>query len=95
LPKPKTRIVEATLSTSSLQLLSYQKLKGVENYKEFKENMMNLAILASLRKYYVKDPIRPKPKEITAENYEKSTREQRLDWEDWETSNIKAKLVLT
>jgi hypothetical protein len=77
--KPRTRMAESTFSISSLQLPSYQKLKGVENYDEFKQNMMNLAISASLEKYYIKDPTRLKLKEITAENYKDSTRDERLD----------------
>jgi hypothetical protein len=40
---------------------------------------MNLAILASLQKYYIKDPTRPKPKEITIDNYKELTRDERLD----------------
>ena len=93
--KPRTRMAESTFSISSLQLPSYQKLKGVENYDEFKQNMMNLAISAGLEKYYITDPTRPKPKEITAENYKDSTRDERLDWDDWKTGDAKAKLVLT
>jgi hypothetical protein len=48
-----------------------------------------------LEKYYIKDPTRLKPKEITADNYKDSTRDKRLDWDDWKTRDVKAKLVLT
>lgn len=58
--------------------------------------MLNLAAAAAgLKKYLVSDSINPKPKEVTDFNYDKSTREERLDWEDWAVGDAKTMLVLS
>src|ERR1700709_1989571 len=82
-------------SNSSLQLPTYQRLKGRENYPEWKKNFLNLAKSAGMSKYFIDDPLRPKPKKITIENVREATRDERLDWDDWEAGEAKAILMLS
>jgi hypothetical protein len=84
----------SSLSQTALTLPSYQRLKGTENYSTWKVNVYNLAKSASLAKYLIKNPINPKPKEITADNVKTATKEERQDWLSWEASDGKAILAL-
>jgi hypothetical protein len=63
------------------RLPTYLPLKGRENYLEWKKNFLTLAKSVSMSKYFIEDPIRPRPKQVTIENIKEATRDQRLDWE--------------
>lgn len=98
-PEPISRYKKGGHTTSgesfSLQLPRYQKLKGADNYNEWKKNMLNLAIVLDLKRHLIDDPLDPKPKEITLDNIKDATKQERLDWKEWRVGDAKAKLALS
>lgn len=81
-------------SSATQQLPMHLRLKGAENYTNWKRNFMDLLTTNDLQRYFIDDPTDPKPKEITADYFPIATRDEKLDWKDWKAGEAKARLLL-
>ena len=64
------------------QMPAGMKLKGNENYGTWKNDMLNLASSAGLEWHYIPSKMFPKPIELTEDNFNSVTQEERQSWLD-------------
>ena len=87
--------MESTGSSSVPQMPAGMKLKGNENYGTWKNDMLNLVRGVGLSSHLVPSKMYPKPREITEDNFESATTEERQAWLDWDTRDARALYALS
>ena len=91
-PKPIQR--KKMSSHTSLSLPEASKLKGAENYQQWKDKVINIAKSNGIAKFLHEKSRTKKPQEV--DEWDDDVKEEDLKkWQDWETGESQMKLAIT
>ena len=93
--EPIQLAMESTGSSSVLQMPAGMKLKGNENYGTWRNDMLNLVRAVGLSSHFIPSKMYPKPRDMTEDNFESATIEERQAWLDWDTRDARALYALS
>ncbi|KAG4426994.1 hypothetical protein IFR05_017523, partial [Cadophora sp. M221] len=91
--EPQRRRKMASSSTS-LSLQDTFKLKGIENYPEWRDKVMNIAESNDISKFVDPESKNHTPKEV-GEWDTTSTKGEKEEWKEWKAGEAKMKLAIT